>query len=90
MNQDFVIDLFRQTIIEIIIESTPTIMAALVIGLVVSIFQTITSIQEATLAFAPKILAVFLVLLVTGSWMINRLIEFTVTIFSNFHMYIYR
>lgn len=90
MNQDLVIDLFRQTIIEIIVLSTPMIMTALIVGLIISIFQTITSIQEATLAFVPKILAVFIVLLLTGSWMINRLITFTVDIFSRFNIFIFK
>lgn len=55
----------------------PVLIVGLVIGLVVSIFQAVTQIQEQTLTFVPKIIAVFLVLLITGGWMISSVEEWT-------------
>jgi flagellar biosynthetic protein FliQ len=54
-----------------------------VVGLIVAIFQATTSIQEQTLSFAPKLVAIFIVILVGGSWMLSRLKEFTVFVFSS-------
>ena len=56
----------------------------LIIGLIISIFQTVTSIQEQTLTFVPKILAVFITLMLAGSWMMNTVLEFIRDLWSNF------
>ena len=56
--------------------SAPLLLVSLVVGLIVSIFQTVTSIQEQTLTFVPKILAIFLGLIVMGHWIINNMVEY--------------
>ncbi len=60
----------------------------LVVGLIISIFQATTQIQEQTLAFVPKIVAVLLALLLFGPWIITKLVDFTTQILGNLHMYI--
>lgn len=72
----------------IIKTSTPVLLVSLIIGLVISIFQTVTSIQEQTLTFVPKIICVFLSLIVLGHWMMNGMAEFMVSLWSNFSIYI--
>lgn len=68
--------------------SAPVLLVSLIIGLVISIFQTVTSIQEQTLTFVPKIIAVFLALILLGHWMLNEMVEFMVELWSNFLLYI--
>lgn len=68
--------------------SAPVLLVSLVVGLMISIFQTVTSIQEQTLTFVPKILAVFLSLIVLGNWMLNELSGYMVTLWSDFGRYI--
>lgn len=77
MTEEMIIDLFTESIKVILILSAPMLLSGLLIGLIIAIFQATTQIQEATLAFVPKIVVVFLVLILTGSWMINSLIEYT-------------
>lgn len=66
----------RQAIILVLLVSAPMLLAALVTGLMVSIFQAATQINEATLSFIPKLVAMFTVMLVAGPWMLDLLIEF--------------
>ena len=87
ITQDAVLDIARDAVYNIVIVSAPLLLVSLVIGLIISIFQTVTSIQEQTLTFVPKILAVFLVLMLAGSWMMNTLIEMMQTLWSNFSYY---
>ena len=68
--------------------AAPVLLVSLVIGLVISIFQTVTSIQEQTLTFVPKILAVFLTLILLGHWMLNEMVQFMIDLWSNFLLYI--
>ncbi len=68
--------------------SSPVLLVSLVIGLIISIFQTVTSIQEQTLTFVPKIIAVFVALMILGHWMLNSMTEFMVELWSNFSLYI--
>ena len=68
--------------------SAPVLLVSLVIGLIISIFQTVTSIQEQTLTFVPKIICVFLSLIVLGHWMMNGMTEFMTRIWSDFSLYI--
>ena len=68
--------------------SAPVLLVSLIVGLLISIFQTVTSIQEHTLTFVPKILAVFLSLIVLGNWMLNELSGFMVTLWSDLNRYI--
>ena len=84
ITQDAVLDIARDAIFTIVIVAAPLLLVSLIIGLIISIFQTVTSIQEQTLTFVPKILAVFLTMMLVGSWMMNTMIEFMQTLWSNF------
>jgi flagellar biosynthesis protein FliQ len=63
--------------------SAPPLLAALVIGLVVSIFQAATQINEMTLSFIPKLFGMFIMLMITGSWMINTMVDYVQRLFSS-------
>lgn len=78
-----VLDIARDAVLVIIKLSAPLLGVALIVGLAVSIFQATTQIQEQTLSFVPKILAVFLSLFIFGSWMMTTLKEFTLRIYEN-------
>jgi len=84
ITQDAVLDIARDAIFNIIIVSAPLLLISLIVGLIISIFQTVTSIQEQTLTFVPKILAVFITLMLAGSWMMNTMIEFVQQLWTNF------
>ncbi len=71
MNVGYVMDISREVIWTVVQVSAPLLIVSLVIGVVISIFQTITSIQEQTLTFVPKFLAVMLVILLCGGWIMN-------------------
>jgi flagellar biosynthetic protein FliQ len=88
MNDTIIIDIARQAVYLVLKASAPMLIASLVVGLIVSILQTVTSIQEQTLSFVPKLIAVFLVLILAGSWILNSLREYTVELFTNFSYYI--
>ena len=66
----------------------PVLLISLTVGLLVSIFQTVTSIQEQTLTFVPKVLAIFLTLTLIGNWMLNNLVTFVSNLWSSFAIYI--
>ncbi|TFB23199.1 flagellar biosynthesis protein FliQ [Filobacillus milosensis] len=83
MSADTVIALAEQGIYTILIVVGPILLLALAVGLIVSIFQATTQIQEQTLAFIPKIVAVFVGIVFLGPWMLQRMIEFTINIFNN-------
>ena len=68
--------------------AAPVLLVSLVIGLIVSIFQTVTSIQEQTLTFVPKLLAIFIVLLLTGSWIMNNCVEFFRLLCESFSLFV--
>lgn len=88
MTEGQVLDVAKEAIYTIIICSAPMLIISLVVGLIVSIFQTVTSIQEQTLTFVPKIIAVFVGLTIFGSWILTNLTEFVTTLWSNFSMYL--
>ena len=83
-----VLDIAREALFVIIKVSTPLLLISLIIGLVVSIFQTVTSIQEQTLTFVPKILVVFLGIMLLGGWMMENLTSFMTDLWSNFGLYL--
>ena len=82
------LDIAREAFMTIIITSAPALLVSLIIGLIVSIFQTVTSIQEQTLTFVPKIIAVFLTLMLLGGWMLNKMVYFMTKLWNNFSLYI--
>ncbi|HEY9059839.1 MAG TPA: flagellar biosynthesis protein FliQ [Pseudobacteroides sp.] len=88
MDQGAVIDLAQKTLMTVVYVSAPMLGLSLIIGLAISIFQATTQIQEQTLTFIPKILAVLGSILLFGSWMLRVLIEFTEGIFMNVNHYI--
>ena len=88
MTEGQVLDVAKEAIYTIIICSAPMLIISLVVGLIVSIFQTVTSIQEQTLTFVPKIIAVFVGLMIFGSWILTNLTEFVTTLWSIFSMYL--
>ncbi|PKM95724.1 MAG: flagellar biosynthetic protein FliQ [Firmicutes bacterium HGW-Firmicutes-1] len=89
MNEDLIIDVAREAIMQTILVSAPMLMIALIVGLLISIFQTVTSIQEQTLAFVPKILAVFISILVFGPWMLNQMVELMNSLYTSFSIFIF-
>lgn len=86
MSQADVMNLANDTIWIILKSALPLLLVSLVVGLIVSLFQTLTSIQEATLTFVPKLIAIFVMLLLLGAWMINSIVEYMNRIwtFSNY------
>lgn len=84
MTVETVMDIARETLWIIIISAAPLLLISLVVGLVVSIFQTITSIQEQTLTFVPKILAVFIGMMIFGGWILNNIVGFMERLWSSF------
>lgn len=87
MTVDTVMDITSQALFLIIKVSLPVLLVSLCVGLAVSIFQTVTSIQEQTLTFVPKIVCVFLSLILFGNWMMTAMVEFMTSLWSNFGMY---
>lgn len=83
-----VIDIAKDTIYTIIIASAPLLLISLIIGLVISILQTATSIQEQTLTFVPKVICIFLGMMIFGPWILNLIVEFMVRLWSNFSLYV--
>lgn len=77
MTPEMVMGLVRQALEISILVSAPLLLTALVTGLLVSVFQAATQINEMTLSFIPKLLAIFLALVLAGPWMVNLMVDFT-------------
>ncbi len=88
MSQGEVLNIAQQALKMILMVSAPMLGFGLLVGLLISIFQATTQIQEATLAFVPKIVAVFISILVFGPWILNVLMDFTLNLFNNISSYI--
>ncbi len=88
MTTEAVIDITRQTLYLIIRSSLPMLLVSLCVGLAVSIFQTVTSIQEQTLTFVPKVLAIFLMIMLIGHWMLTKMSDLMVVLWSDFGAYV--
>lgn len=88
MSSEFIIGLASQAVYTVLKASAPMLIVALVVGLIVSIFQATTQIQEQTLAFVPKIVAVFAVVLIFGPWILTTLVDFTYNLLNNLYKYI--
>ena len=84
MTVDDVSRITQEALVLIIKVAAPVLLISLAVGLLISIFQTVTSIQEQTLTFVPKIIAVFLVMILAGSWMMNTMLELITDLWSNF------
>lgn len=88
LSEGVILDVAREAFMTIIITAAPALLVSLIIGLIVSIFQTVTSIQEQTLTFVPKIIAVFLALMLLGGWMLDKMTDFMTKLWNNFSLYI--
>lgn len=81
MEQGEISVLIGRFLVEVMVVSAPVLLTAVVVGLIIAIFQATTSIQEQTLTFAPKLIAIFVVILVAGGWMLTRMKEFALAVF---------
>lgn len=90
MTVDAVIEMMKDALYVIIKVSLPVLLVSMIIGLVISIFQTVTSIQEQTLTFVPKVIGIFLALMLLGNWMMSTLVEYTTQLWSTFSLYVHK
>ena len=88
MTIDDVVQICNHGLYVICITAAPVLLVSLVVGLIVSIFQTVTSIQEQTLTFVPKVLSIFTAIILLGHWMLNNMVEFMIDLWSDFSLYI--
>lgn len=82
MSQDIVIDVGQHALMIIIMLSAPVLLTGLAVGLLIGMLQAATSIQEMTLSFIPKLLAMFVALIVFGSWMLDLLVEYVLRLYD--------
>jgi flagellar biosynthetic protein FliQ len=83
MGLGYVVSLIQTSVFELLIISAPLLLIGMVVGLIISIFQATTSIQEQTLTFVPKIVAILAALIIFGPWMFSSMMQFTVTLFES-------
>lgn len=88
MGPDQTVEMMRKVLMEAMILSAPLLVAACAVSLVVSLLQTLTSVQEQTLTIVPRLVVVFVVTVATLPWMVHRLVGFTVRMFTGFHRYL--
>ena len=88
MSIDQVVDIAKRALWLIIETSAPLLLVSLIVGLIISIFQTVTSIQDQTLTFVPKILAVFITLMLCGGWIMDNIVSFMERLFEGFSTYV--
>lgn len=88
MDEEVLVTLLRETLYLIIKVSAPMLIVSLVVGLIISVLQTVTSIQEQTLSFVPKLLSIFLVVMFAGNWIIQSISEYFEYLAQNFSTFI--
>ncbi len=88
MTVDEVMAIASSALFLVIKVASPVLLVSLVVGLTISIFQTVTSIQEQTLTFVPKVISIFLALILLGNWMLTELSGFMVELWSDFSRYV--
>ena len=88
MTEEAILNIASDAIWTIIISAGPLLIVSLIIGLIVSIFQTVTSIQEQTLTFIPKLSGIFMVLILMGSFILNNMVSFMSNLWSSFGDYV--
>jgi flagellar biosynthesis protein FliQ len=88
MTTDFVVGITKQAMEMTLLLAAPVLGVGLVLGLLVSIFQTMTQLQETTLSFIPKLVGVGLVLIILSPWMLEMMINYTATLIENIPLYI--
>jgi len=88
MGPDQIVEIMRRVLIEAMLLSTPLLVAAGTVSVLVSLMQTLTGVQEQTLTAVPRLAVVFVVTLLVLPWMVHRLVGFTVHLFTGFHKYL--
>ena len=88
MSGDLVIQLAQEALMVVLLVSAPMLGLGLIVGLLVAVFQATTSTQEQTLAFIPKIIAVFVAILIFGPWMLRIMVEYVTNVFVNLPQYL--
>jgi flagellar biosynthetic protein FliQ len=88
MGPDLAVQLARNVLIEAMILSAPLLVAACLISVLLSLVQTLTSIQEQTLTIVPRLVVVFVIGIATMPWMVRRLVTYTIALWSDFHRYL--
>lgn len=88
MDAGQVVTVARQTIWVIVKTSVPLLLVSMIVGLIISLFQTLTSIQEQTLTFVPKLLAIMIALMIMGNWLLNEMVSFMQMLWGSFGQYI--
>lgn len=88
MSVEMLTDVMRDALFLILKTAAPLLIVSLVVGLLISVFQTVTSIQEQTLTFVPKMVGIFLGLMLLGHWMIGEMVTFMENLWMNFSIYI--
>ena len=85
MTQDLAIEVGREALFMVMLVAAPMLGLGLIVGVIVSIFQATTQIQEQTLVFVPKIIATFVAILLFGPWMLGMMVDYTREIFTSFN-----
>ena len=88
MDAGQVVTVARQTIWVIVKTSVPLLLVSMIVGLIISLFKTLTSIQEQTLTFVPKLLAIMIALMIMGNWLLNEIVSFMQMLWGSFGQYI--
>jgi flagellar biosynthetic protein FliQ len=88
MGPDMAAEMARRLLIEAMVISAPLLLAACLVSVLLSLLQTLTSVQEQTLTIVPRLLVVFAVTIVTMPWLVGRLVTYTVGLWSDFHRYL--
>ncbi|RKN86993.1 flagellar biosynthesis protein FliQ [Paenibacillus ginsengarvi] len=88
MSSEFVIRLAGEAVYTVLKASAPMLLLALAVGLIISVFQAATQIQEQTLAFVPKIVVVLLSILMFGPWILQTLVDYTFNLLDNLYKFI--
>ena len=88
MDAGDIISIGRQTVWIIINTSVPILLVSMIVGLIISLLQTLTSIQEQTLTFVPKLLAIMLALMIMGPWLLNEIVSYMNILWGSFAQYI--
>jgi len=88
MGPDQTVEMMRRVLMEAMVLSAPLLLAACAISLVVSLLQTLTSVQEQTLTVVPRLVIVFVVTMAALPWIVHRLVSFTVHMFTDLHRYL--
>lgn len=88
MTVDEVVAIVDQGLFIVIKVASPVLLISMSVGLLVSIFQTVTSIQEQTLTFVPKVLAIFMTIMLIGHWMLTEMVNLMTSLWSDFSVYV--